>query len=216
MPMTRKVLPTRVLTLSAAALFVAAAHAAATAPAIASEKSLKPAVTKYLEKNGDFCLGKFEWPILVSADDRKAGTNNALQMPVLEKLGLVESADAASDPTVRAYSLTEEGRKYYLTKRTITVNSAGQKIRHPGDFCPARLKLAKVVSWDNPNVVAGQTQTTVKYTYKVVKAAGWAQDPDVRKVFPMIPKILDNAGNLQLMQLFAWSDHGWVAVIPGE
>ena len=217
--MTRRVTMTRVLTNLVATtltmlLAVAAAHA--NVPAAPSQKSLKPAVRKYLEEKGNFCLGKFEWPIAVSDEDRKTGTNNALQMPVLEKLGLVVASDSAGDPSIRNYSLTEEGQKYYLTKQTITVNSAGQKIRHPGDLCPAKLELDKVVAWDPPSVVDGKTQTTVKYTYRIAKAADWTQDPEVRKVFPMIARIIDSAGSQQLMQLFAWSDHGWVALTPGD
>jgi hypothetical protein len=56
----------------------------------------------------------------------------------------------------------------------------------------------------------------VKYTYKIEKSAGWARDSEVTRVFPMIPKILENAGSLELMQLFTWSGHGWVPVIPGQ
>ena len=207
---------TRVLTNLAATTFatLCAVAAHANVPAAPSQKSLKPAVRKYLEEKGNFCLGKFEWPIAVSDEDRKAGTNNALQMPVLEKLGLVTVSDSPGDPSIRNYSLTKEGQKYYLTKQTITVNSAGQKIRHPGDLCPAQLQLDKVVAWDPPSVVEGKTQTTVKFTYRIAKAAQWTQDPEVRKVFPMIAKIIDSAGSQQLMQLFVWSGHAWVALTP--
>jgi DNA-binding MarR family transcriptional regulator len=198
------------------ATLLAVAAAQANVPAAPSQKSLKPAVRKYLEEKGNFCLGKFEWPIAVSDEDRKTGTNNALQMPVLEKLGLVVASDSPGDPSIRNYSLTEEGQKYYLTKQTITVNSAGQKIRHPGDLCPAKLELDKVVAWDPPSVEDGKTRTTVKYTYRIAKTADWTQDPEVRKVFPMIARILDNAGSQQLMQLFVWSGHAWVALTPGD
>ena len=216
--MTRRATTTRVLTnlmaTTLALLTVAAAQA--NVPAAPSQKSLKPAVKKYLEEKGAFCLGKFEWPIAVSDEDRKTGTHDALQMPVLEKLGLVVAADSPGEPGIKNYSLTEAGQKYYLTKPIITVNSAGQKIKHPGDLCPAKLELDKVVAWDPPSVVDGKTQTTVKYTYRIAKAADWTQDPEVRKVFPMIARILDNAGSQQLMQLFAWSGHGWVARTPGD
>src|ERR1700736_6486064 len=180
---TARVLMSLVATTLATLLAVAAAQA--NVPAAPSQKSLKPAVRKYLEEKGNFCLGKFEWPIAVSDEDRKTGTNNALQMPVLEKLGLVVASDSAGDPSIKNYSLTDEGQKYYLTKQTITVNSAGQKIRHPGDLCPAKLELDKVVAWDPPSVADGKPQTTVKYTYRIAKAADWTQDPEVRKVFPM-------------------------------
>ena len=206
---------TNLATTTLATLFAVAA-AQANVPAAPSQKSLKPAVRKYLEEKGNFCLGKFEWPIAVSDEDRKTGTNNALQMPVLEKLGLVVASDSPGDPSIKNYSLTEEGQKYYLTKQTITVNSAGQRIRHPGDLCPAKLQLDKVVAWDPPSVVEGKTQTIVKFTYRIAKAAEWTQDPDVRKVFPMIAKILDSAGSQQLMQLFVWSGHAWVALTPGD
>ncbi len=85
---------------------------------------------------------------------------------------------------------------------------------HQGDFCAAQLQLDKVVSWDPPKKVEGQTRTTVKYTYKVADAAPWTQDPDIKKVFPMMARILDRAGTQQLEQLVAWSGHGWVAVTP--
>jgi hypothetical protein len=202
------------VTTLAAVLAVVTAHASV--PPAPSQKSLTPAVRKYLQEKGNFCLGKFEWPIAVSDEDRKAGTTEAVQLPVLAKLGLVAAAPSSSDPTVKDYSLTDEGRKYYLIKRTITVNSAGQKIKHPGDLCVAKLKLDKVVSWDPPHVVEGKAQTNVKYTYQIVTAADWARDPEVRKVFPMVARILDSAGSLQLMQLFVWSGHGWVALTPGD
>ncbi|HEY0340946.1 MAG TPA: hypothetical protein VGC34_09090 [Steroidobacteraceae bacterium] len=216
---TCKATTTRVLTkgiattLTATLLTMTAAHA--NVPA-ASQKNLKSAVKKYLEEQGDFCLGKFEWPIAVSDEDRKTGTHDALQMPVLEKLGLVAAAAAPGDPTIKNYSLTAAGQRYYIAKPIITVNAAGQRIKHPGDLCPARLKLDKVVAWDPPSEVDGEPQTAVKYTYRIAKAAPWAHDPDVRKVFPMIARIIDSAGSQQLAQLFAWSGHDWVALTPGD
>jgi hypothetical protein len=218
--MTRRPLTTPVFTTTlvlptlATLLAVAAAHA--NVPPDPSQKSLKPAVKKYLEEKGNFCLGKFEWPIAVSDEDRRLGTTDALQMPVLEKLGLVVAAASPGDPTVKDYSLTDEGKKYYLSKRTITVNSAGQKISHPGDLCPAKLKLDKVVSWDPPSVVDGKAETHVKFTYQITQAAPWAQDPEVRRAFPMVAKILDSAGSQQLMQLFVWSGYRWVALTLGD
>jgi len=197
------------------ATLAAAAAQAASDPAVPSQKNLEPAVRKYLEERGDFCLGKFEWPIAVGADDRQARSNNAVQMPVLEKLGLVTVADAAHDPTIQEYSLTDAGKKYYLAKPAVTLNSAGQKIKHQGDLCPVKLKLDKVLSWEPLTVIDGQAQTTVTYTYKIEKSASWAQNEEVRKVFPMLARVLDHPGTQHLVQLFAWSGHGWVAVTPG-
>ena len=76
------------------------------APVKLSEKALKPAVERYLAAKGDFCLGKFDWPIVVTEADRRHASRDALQMPVLEKLGLVVSTDASNDTSVRSYDLT--------------------------------------------------------------------------------------------------------------
>jgi hypothetical protein len=197
-------------TLSAAAL-ITAAHASA--PAL-SRKAFAPAVGKYLEEKGNFCLGKFDWPISVTDADRRIGTNDALQMPVMEKLGLVVAA-AGDDPGVKRYRLTDEGKKYYLVKKTVTLGPIDKPIEHAGDFCAAKLTLDKVVRWQPPTVVKGKPQTTVMYTYKIAAAAEWTRDPDIQRVFPMIHRILDGAGSVQLMQGFVWSDKAWVAAIPG-
>ncbi len=195
-----------------AAVFSCAAHA--TSPSL-SQRSLVPAVTKYLQERGDFCLGKFDWPIAVSESDRKMGSNDAIQMPVMEKLGLVVSSTTAGDPTVKHYDLTEMGRKYYLRKKTVTLGHDEKPIDHPGDLCVAKLELDRVVTWQSLEVVGGRPQTTVKYTYKVAAAAEWTQDPEIKRVFPMVHRIVDGAGTIQLMQIFAWSNNKWVAVTPG-
>ena len=46
------------------------AEAATAATPQWSQKAFAPAVAKYLQTQGDFCLGKFDWPINVSAADR--------------------------------------------------------------------------------------------------------------------------------------------------
>ena len=194
-----------------AAALTAAAHASS--PTL-SHKAFAPAVEKYLQEKGNFCLGKFNWPISVTAADRQIGTNDALQMPVLEKLRLVASFDG-ENPSVKRYALTDAGKKYYVVKKTVTLGPADKPIEYPGDFCAAKLTLDKVVSWQPATVVNGKPQTTVMYTYKIAAAAEWTHDPDVQRVFPMIHRILDGAGSMQLMQGFVWSDKAWVATIPG-
>lgn len=179
-----------------------------------TEKALKPALEKYLQDRGNFCLGKFDWPIRVSDEEFRTGSNNAIQMPVLEKLGLV-AGTATEDPQVRQYALTESGKKYYLVKRTVTVAPGDIPVEHPGDFCAAKLTLDKVVGWQPPEMVNGRAQTTVKYTYRIQTAGEWTSDPEVKKAFPMIRKIVEGERSLQLMQTFAWSDKAWVAVVPG-
>ena len=197
------------------ALAVFAGTAYGASPAL-TQNSFKPAVEKYLQEKGNFCLGKFNWPIEVSELDRQRGTNDSIQMPVLEKLGLVVSSAVAGDSTAEQYDLTDQGRKYYLVKKTVTLGPGDKPVDHPGDFCAARLKLDRVVGWQSPEVVGGRTQVTVKYTYKVAAAADWTHDPEIKRVFPMIHRIVDGEGTMQLTQLFAWSNQRWVAVTPGD
>ena len=54
---------------------------------------MKKAVAAYLADHGDLCVGKFTWPPDVTLADREGGSNDAVQMPVLEHLGLVESTE---------------------------------------------------------------------------------------------------------------------------
>jgi hypothetical protein len=70
-----------------------------------SERELTRAVTHYLSDHGDLCVGKFTWPRVVTHQDQLARTNDAVQLPVLERLGLVESADIPAPPAPPA-SLT--------------------------------------------------------------------------------------------------------------
>ena len=194
---------------------VAFAHTAHAGSPVITQKALKPAVEKYLQDRGNFCLGKFDWPIVVSATDRQAGTNDAIQMPVLERLGLVASSVVAGDPAARQFDLTAEGKKYYIVKKTVVLGPGDKPVDHPGDFCAAKLELDRIVSWRQPEVVGARPRTEVKYTYKVARAADWTHNLEVRKVFPLISRIMDEEGKLQLTQPFEWSNDTWVAVTPG-
>jgi hypothetical protein len=177
----------------------------------ANRDSFAAAVKGYLEKRGDLCLGKYDWPIEVSAQEMQAGGRNAVQLPVLEKLGVVRSTAVSADdhpqeappPVVRRYELTETGKKYYL-KRV----GAGTR-EHPADFCAAKLSLDKVVGWEVHRNGA-QSEAVVTYTYRV-DAAPWAQDADAQRVFPAVARVLSGAGKAQLREAFTLTGYGWAA-----
>ena len=65
------------------------------APTQPNRTAVTIALRDYLAKQGNFCLGKFDWPIDVSERDFQMGTRDAVQMPVLEKLGLVVSSEVS-------------------------------------------------------------------------------------------------------------------------
>jgi hypothetical protein len=204
-----------------------AVQAAATAEP--SESELTRAVTHYLSDHGDLCVGKFNWPRVVSQQDQLARTNDAVQLPVLERLGLVESteisAPAAADATTNAavqgsqtarrYSLTAKGRRFYLQKKRTTLGVHDQPVEHDQDLCVARLKLDKVVKWSPPEQVHGHPETVVRYTYHV-KAADWMADPEARKVFPVVDRIIRGAGNVLMTATLQAQNDTWVPVLPGQ
>ncbi len=187
-----------------------------------NESLLSDALASRLEQRGDFCLGKFEWPIDVSLEDDTAKTNDAIQMPALEKAGLVSSTneqvtskegETETHLTVKRYVLSDTGKKFYLERESTTTTSSGIKVLHHGDLCPAKLSLSKIVKWEKPFKSGENWETTARYTYKV-KAADWANDPDIQKVFPLLSRIIHGEGNMQLQQRFRFSGQAWIAIGP--
>jgi len=199
--------------LVAASLVCGVTQGAGTDP---SKSAVTRAVQQYLGEHGDLCVGKFKWPRLVTAEDRQGHSNDAVQLPVLERLGLVESVEipaAPAEPT-RSYSLTAKGRQYYLEKKRTTLGVHGQPVENTADFCVAHLTLDKVTKWTAPDQVHGQTETLVKYTYKI-KAADWMTDSEARKVFPVVDRIIRGAGILEMTATLHQQDGKWVPVLPG-
>jgi hypothetical protein len=212
------------------------------------ERELTRAVTHYLSDHGDLCVGKFTWPRIVTQQDQLAHTNDAVQLPVLERLGLVESTEisapaaatpaswtpaatdatgnaaapgsqsgssAATAETARRYSLTAQGRRYYLQKKRITLGVHDQPVEHDKDLCVARLSLDKVVKWSPPEPVHGHLETVVRYTYHV-KSADWMADPQARQVFPVVDRIIRNQDNMLMSATVAFQDGKWVPVLPTQ
>jgi len=180
----------------------------------ANRDTLTQAVNGYLDKRGDLCLGKYDWPIEVSAQEFQNGGRNAIQLPVLEKLGVVRSTAEGADEhsqqgaatfAARRYELTEDGKKYYLKRE---VAGAGTHAR-PADFCAAKLSLDKIVGWEVHRNGA-QSEAVVTYTYRV-NAAPWAQDSDAQRVFPAVARVLSGAGKAQLREVFTLTGSGWAA-----
>jgi hypothetical protein len=153
---------------------------------------------EYLQARGDLCLGKPSWPVEVTARDRAAGARDALQMPVLRRLGVVAVDEVDG---VQRYHLTDLGMRSYRESR--------------GDFCAARLTLDRVVGWE-ANGRDRYDHATVRYTYRVA-AAPWMADAQARRVFPAVERVIRGAGRAELTQDFVRVQSRWVAreLAPG-
>jgi hypothetical protein len=198
---------------AAAACVICAAGVSQGNTSLPDQKAATAAVTAFLGDHGDLCLGKYTWPRDVSAADRHAGSNDAIQLPVLQRLGLV-TAKTIQGSTQR-YSLTAKGREYYLQKQRTTLGSHGQSVEHSADFCVARLTLDKVVKLSPPQPVRGHEETVAAYTYRI-QPAQWLTDPQARRVFPVVDRIVRGAGRLRMTAVLQLRNRKWVSVLPGQ
>jgi hypothetical protein len=214
-----------------------ASQASATDP---SQKELTQAVKAFLAEHGDLCMAKYTWPRDVTPEDQQTGSNDAKQLPVLERLGVVRSVEipasapketataatgaqssapgssqpAPAGPTKR-YSLTAKGQQYYLKKKHTIVGPHDQPTVHDADFCVAHLTLDKVVKWSPPEPVHNHLETLVKYTYHIIKAADWMADPEARQVFPIVDRIIRGQGTLLMSATVQQLPDGkWVPALP--
>ena len=185
----------------------------------ANRENLTQSMNDYLSQRGNLCLGKQNWPVDVTSADFAAGTRDAVQMPVLQKLGLVSVSDIpvkmkngnkTSVINVKRYQLTADGKKYYLMRESPAAASGNGKHAPQGDLCVAQLTLDKIVAWDPPASVNNHKETVVSFTYNV-KAADWLRDPDAKRVFPMVDRVVQGAHVAQLQEAFVLSKTGWVA-----
>jgi hypothetical protein len=227
-------------------LWIAAALGAAGMAAVSQanttnpdQKQLTQAVKAFLADHGDLCMAKYSWPRDVIPGDEKTDPNDAIQLPVLERLGVVRSVEipnpqastaatgtgaqpgapgslqpAAAEPG-RRYSLTEKGRKYYLQKKHTVIGRHDFVAEHDADFCVAHLTLDKVVKWSPPEPAHDHLETVVRYTYHV-KPADWMSAPDAQKVFPIADRVIRGDGVMLMSATVALQDGKWIPVMPGQ
>jgi hypothetical protein len=191
-----------------------------------SQSQLTEAVQAFLLDHGDLCMAKYTWPRDVTPGDEHTDSNDEVQLPVLERLGVVKSKeipplkktasqqDMPTGPT-RRYSLTAKGRQYYLKKSHTILGPHDTPTEHDADFCVAHLTLDKVVKWAPPEPAHNHLETVVRYTYHI-KAADWMSDPEAQKVFPIVDRIIRGDGSMLMAATVALQDGKWVPVLPGQ
>ena len=178
-----------------------------------SQKVLSHAVVQFLNDHGDLCMAKYDWPRDVTAEDKEAQSNDSLQLPVLEQLGIVRSEEV--EQSTKRYWLTEKGQRFYWKKKRSTLGVHGETQEHTGDFCVASLTLDKVIKWAPPDDPKLQSERIVSYTYHI-KAADWMADPDAKKVFPIVDRIIRGEGKMEMTATVQLQNGKWVPVMPGK
>ncbi|GGP23207.1 hypothetical protein [Silvimonas iriomotensis] len=177
-------------------------------------------MNQYLAQKGHFCLDKTDWPINITPNQAAAAERDAVQLPVLQQMGIVAEKDVMvryDSPgkseviSTHQYSLTPEGQKYYLKQDFTYARPDGSKATRHGDLCAASLTLDQIVGWEPPHDENGHPTTAVTYTYKV-DAAPWAKDPAMVRVFPMLARIVQGDRQMQLKEVFTLTDKGWKSV----
>lgn len=206
------------LTLILSTLSCACLASASPGTGDSTRKALTTALKEFLAQRGDICLAKYDWPIDVSARDVAAKTRDAVQMPVMEQLGLVKHSEGyvvyktdgqpeEKVPTKR-YELTELGRSFYKTRETVSHPHTGQNVTHHGDLCAGHLGLDSIVRVDAAD--GSTSRVNVSYLYSFAPEA-WVKDGQIREVFPMLDMLIKGQGKQAMTQRFHFDGQAWVA-----
>lgn len=194
----------------------------------ANEKNFGMALTQYLSKHGELCLGLNKWPADVSEMDLRLQQSNltgiAEEMAALESVGVVSVTTATVDqlglfgnkPTgvkfkVKRYNLTDAGKKFYREKEAKEVGLDGVKQVMRGDICYGKKILDRVVKWEGPIKLGDYQEANVKYLYKIDQLADWAKNPRLQAAFSAAKRNIDGAGNAVLTHTVKLTSEGWEA-----
>jgi hypothetical protein len=77
-------------------------------------------------------------------------------------------------------------------------------------LCAATLTLDRVIRFQEMPPNSGVRQGIIFYTYHVTTLP-WASSPEARKVFPMVDRVIQGEGRLQLEQRLELAKEGWTA-----
>ena len=185
----------------------------------ANEKNFGDALTAHLAKKGNLCLDLYDWTVDIGSLDRHS--ERAGRLAVLEKAGLMKAREAeieeqqllggVSKRKVLRYDPTAEGKTFYREKQVMAFTASGKAVR--GDLCYGQKFLHKVVKWDQPVALGRYKEVMVTYTYRVEKLADWAKSAEVRRTFPVVARVVDDAGKKEEQLVLKLTNQGWEAMV---
>jgi len=182
-----------------------------------SDANFTKAINQYLAKHGQACasIGQM-FPVDVPESDQGDQYGIGSQMAALEQAGLVHSSNiVAAAPGVlrpgarhplKRYELTDEGGKYFRLVPGIFGKT--------GSFCYGQKTVDSIVKWTEPMTVGAYSQSEVTYTYKLLDLAGWAERPDVQRVFSDIRGTVNGASKADEIAGLQLTNKGWDVPVP--
>lgn len=201
-------MPKRSIRFRAAGLLIAAACSQVAEARDAPEENVLARQAGQTE----LCLGFEQWPLSVSeaAVDarRKQPAGIASQLAALEAAGLVlgervGASVAAGSPAPGSamwrYTWTAAATPFLreagvASRRAIT---ADREVR----LCWGKKMLDKVVMWEDAMKRGEPSTAHLTYTYKLKDVAQWVWRADVQTAFPLVKRILEDAGRTHELQV---------------
>ena len=189
-----------------------------------NEKNFGAAISQYLDKKGELCLGVDEWPFDVDKRDlemqKTLPTGKAAQMEALASVGFVSGTDTEVEvkgwfstkgqkANVKRYVLTDAGKKFYIEQEAKSVGLDGVKKIMKGDICYGKKSLDKVVKWEGPMKLGDYQEATVKYLYNIDGLADWTKKAEIQTAFPYIVRVIDGAGKEEARGIVKLTSEGW-------
>jgi hypothetical protein len=186
---------------------------------VANEQNFGAAMTAYLAKKGELCLGLYDWTVGVGSMDRHSV--RAGQLAALERAGLVQAREAEVEEKlllggvlkrrILRYEPTAEGRKFYREREVLVLGPA-KALR--GDLCYGQRVLNRIVRWDQPISLGEYKEVSLTYTYRVDQLAEWATNPEVQRAFPAVAQEVSGAGKSERRHALKLTNQGWEALGP--
>jgi hypothetical protein len=186
-----------------------------------SNANFTKAINDYLTKHGEACtvIGR-QFPIDIPRSEQNEQFGIGPKLSALEQAGLVHATDTTAvvhgmlDPLrgstppqpVKQYELTADGKKYFQQiPGTVTPTSG---------FCYGQKTVDSIIRWTVPQTGGSQSAAEVRYTYRVVNLAPWAERSDVQRAFPEIPATLNGASKVDQVVGLELTSNGWA--VPGS
>jgi hypothetical protein len=177
---------------------VSASMAACSSKSTPNEDNFAAAIEAKLAATPQKCLPPISWP--VSEEPGNAGNPYAMYDAGrgFVAAGLATERQDGPNPSTNfrkkaLFSLTAEGRK-------LLVRDESQPLaeHETGGFCYGRLKVGKVLKWDEPTNIGGRSDTTVLYSYSLADVPKWAENPILKQAYPALATDIEGKGHATL------------------